>query len=190
MCAIAEEVLGRHYPETEAMAKLLVDHSLAYGWDETYGGFYREGAATGPPEDMRKEWWVQFEGLNALLLMHEKYGQQTDAYFKAFQKQWQFIKEKQIDREFGGIYDTVERDGAVKNYSKARIWKEAYHDTRALLNVTARLRKLPAPNISRLVWSDEFNGPDDSPADSTRWTAEVGGNGWGNQELEYYTAHE
>ena len=186
----AEEVLGRHDPETEAMAKLLVDHALAYGWDETYGGFYREGTATGPPEDMRKEWWVQFEGLNALLLMHEKYGQQTNAYFKAFQKQWQFIKEKQIDREFGGIYDTVERDGAVKNYSKARIWKEAYHDTRALLNVTARLRKLPAPNISRLVWSDEFNGPDDSAADSTRWTAEVGGNGWGNQELEYYTNHE
>ena len=186
----AEEVLGRHDPETEAMAKLLVDHALAYGWDETYGGFYREGTATGPPEDMRKEWWVQFEGLNALLLMHEKYGQQTDAYFNAFQKQWQFIKEKQIDHEFGGVYDTVGRDGTVRDYTKARIWKEAYHDTRALLNVTARLRKLPAPNISRLVWSDEFNGPDDSAADSTRWTAEVGGNGWGNQELECYTNHE
>ncbi|MFS8066881.1 MAG: family 16 glycosylhydrolase, partial [Byssovorax sp.] len=38
-----------------------------------------------------------------------------------------------------------------------------------------------------LVWSDEFNGPDGSPADSTKWTALVGGEGWGNQEREFYT---
>ena len=137
-----EEVLGQHDPKTEAMARRLVDHALAYGWDENYGGFYREGTSTGPAEDLRKEWWVQFEGLNALLLMHEKYGKQTDAYFRAFRKQWQFIKDKQIDNEFGGVYDTVERDGTVKDFTKARIWKEAYHDTRALLNVTSRLRRL------------------------------------------------
>jgi mannose/cellobiose epimerase-like protein (N-acyl-D-glucosamine 2-epimerase family) len=137
-----QDVLGQQSPKTEAMARRLVDHALAYGWDDNYGGFYREGTSTGPPEDLRKEWWVQFEGLNALLLMHEKYGKQTDAYFKAFQKEWQFIRDKQIDHEFGGVYDTVERDGTVKDYTKARIWKEAYHDTRALLNVTARLRRL------------------------------------------------
>jgi beta-glucanase (GH16 family) len=39
-----------------------------------------------------------------------------------------------------------------------------------------------------LVWSDEFNGPNKSAIDSTKWTAEVGGGGWGNNELEYYTA--
>jgi beta-glucanase (GH16 family) len=39
----------------------------------------------------------------------------------------------------------------------------------------------------KLVWSDEFNGPDESAIDSTKWTAQLGGNGWGNQELEYYT---
>jgi beta-glucanase (GH16 family) len=39
----------------------------------------------------------------------------------------------------------------------------------------------------KLVWSDEFNGPEKSPVDSRKWTAAVGGNGWGNQELEYYT---
>jgi mannobiose 2-epimerase len=137
-----ESILGQHDPGTEAMARHLVDHALAYGWDEEYGGFYREGTTFGKAEDLRKEWWVQFEGLNALLLMHEKYGKQTDAYFKAFQKQWQFIRDKQVDHEFGGIYDTVERDGTVKDFTKARIWKEAYHDSRALLNVTARLRRM------------------------------------------------
>jgi beta-glucanase (GH16 family) len=39
-----------------------------------------------------------------------------------------------------------------------------------------------------LTWSDEFDGPDGSPVDSSKWTSETGGNGWGNQELEYYTA--
>jgi len=37
----------------------------------------------------------------------------------------------------------------------------------------------------QLVWSDEFN-TDGSP-DSSKWAYDVGGNGWGNNELEYYT---
>jgi beta-glucanase (GH16 family) len=38
-----------------------------------------------------------------------------------------------------------------------------------------------------LTWSDEFNGPDGESPDSTKWIVEAGGNGWGNNELEYYT---
>jgi beta-glucanase (GH16 family) len=38
-----------------------------------------------------------------------------------------------------------------------------------------------------LVWSDEFDGPDGSRPDPTKWNFDVGGNGWGNHELEYYT---
>jgi beta-glucanase (GH16 family) len=37
----------------------------------------------------------------------------------------------------------------------------------------------------RLVWSDEFDG-NGSP-DSTKWGYDVGGHGWGNNELQYYT---
>lgn len=43
------------------------------------------------------------------------------------------------------------------------------------------------PTVWSLLWTDEFDGPVNSPIDGTKWTAEVGGNGWGNQELEYYT---
>jgi len=38
-----------------------------------------------------------------------------------------------------------------------------------------------------LVWSDEFNGASGSPVDKAKWVTETGGDGWGNQELEYYT---
>jgi len=39
-----------------------------------------------------------------------------------------------------------------------------------------------------LVWSDEFNSPNGSSADPSKWVMETGGKGWGNHELEYYTA--
>ena len=35
-----------------------------------------------------------------------------------------------------------------------------------------------------LVWRDEFNG---SQIDAANWTHEMGGSGWGNNELQYYT---
>jgi len=37
------------------------------------------------------------------------------------------------------------------------------------------------------VWSDEFDGPNGSAVDSSKWSFDVGGNGWGNNELECYT---
>lgn len=39
-----------------------------------------------------------------------------------------------------------------------------------------------------LTWSDEFDGPDGSAADPTKWTYDTGGTGWGNGEYEYYTS--
>lgn len=48
----------------------------------------------------------------------------------------------------------------------------------------------PAPTgipARTLTWSDEFNGPAGAPVDNTKWTSDVGGDGWGNNELEYYT---
>lgn len=36
-----------------------------------------------------------------------------------------------------------------------------------------------------LVWSDEFDV--DGKPDSDKWSYDVGGNGWGNRELQYYT---
>lgn len=42
-----------------------------------------------------------------------------------------------------------------------------------------------APDGWILQWSDEFDGPS---VDQTKWSFEIGnGNGWGNNELEYYT---
>ena len=37
----------------------------------------------------------------------------------------------------------------------------------------------------QLVWSDEFDGTN---IDTTKWGFDLGGGGWGNRELEYYTS--
>ncbi len=38
-----------------------------------------------------------------------------------------------------------------------------------------------------LVWSDEFDGAAGALPDPAKWRAEIGGDGWGNDELQYYT---
>lgn len=45
----------------------------------------------------------------------------------------------------------------------------------------------PSASGWTLSWSDEFNGPDGSAPDSSKWTYDLGGKGWGNKELECYT---
>ena len=40
-----------------------------------------------------------------------------------------------------------------------------------------------------LLWADEFGAEAGAPINSDNWTCEVGGHGWGNNELEYYTDH-
>ena len=46
-------------------------------------------------------------------------------------------------------------------------------------------KKAETPS-EKMVWSDEFNYS--GLPDSTKWGYEVGGHGWGNQELQFYTA--
>ena len=43
---------------------------------------------------------------------------------------------------------------------------------------------IDAPEGYTLVWSDEFESP---TLDPLNWQCETGGNGWGNQEKQYYT---
>jgi len=39
-----------------------------------------------------------------------------------------------------------------------------------------------------LTWFDEFDGPANSIPDLSKWTYDIGGGGWGNNELESYTS--
>jgi beta-glucanase (GH16 family) len=41
----------------------------------------------------------------------------------------------------------------------------------------------------QLTWADDFNASNGSPPDPAKWNIVTGGNGFGNNELETYTAH-
>src|SRR5258707_6297612 len=43
------------------------------------------------------------------------------------------------------------------------------------------------PKEWSLIWSEEFNGP---RLESNNWSFDIGGNGWGNNELQTYTSRE
>ncbi|MFJ8039055.1 family 16 glycosylhydrolase [Kitasatospora sp. NPDC096147] len=46
----------------------------------------------------------------------------------------------------------------------------------------------PAAAAAVTTWADEFNGPSGAGPDPAKWTTETGGSGYGNHELQYYTA--
>ncbi|MGI4787566.1 MAG: AGE family epimerase/isomerase [Janthinobacterium lividum] len=133
---------------TWALARRIVDHALDYGWDTEHGGFYDAGAVFGRAFQRDKVWWVQAEGLNALLLLHRHFGAETDRYWAAFRQQWDFIQTYQIDARHGGWYSEVNQDGTPKpGRVKSDRWTEGYHQGRALLTVSAGLRQLAGEGL-------------------------------------------
>jgi mannobiose 2-epimerase len=144
----AADALGQgEDPRNWTLARRLVDHAMQYGWDAERGGLYdagemnQAGVVTGGLHT-DKIWWVQAEHLNALLLQHQHVGTETDVYWNAFVKEWEWIKTSQIDHQSGGWWPTVRADGTPASQVKADMWTECYHQARAMLNVSQRLRKL------------------------------------------------
>ena len=128
-------------PRTWHTARRLVDHALDWGWDREHGGFYYKGEAFGGEAfDTHKDWWTQAEGLNALLLMHTKFGATTDRYWEAFLKEWGFIERHLIDPVHGGWYQGTTREGElIGDGAKASQWKANYHTARAMMGVATML---------------------------------------------------
>ena len=136
-------------PETPAFqskTRLMVDHAIKYGWDKNHGGFFESAYYTkddSMPDivDLGKTWWVQAEGLNALLLMADRYPKDRK-YRLYFEKQWHYIQTFLIDHRYGGWYsDGLDHDRRARKYLKGHHWKACYHNLRALLNCEKMLQE-------------------------------------------------
>mmetsp|Transcript_190 Transcript_190/g.785 ORF Transcript_190/g.785 Transcript_190/m.785 type:complete len:546 (-) Transcript_190:185-1822(-) len=55
----------------------------------------------------------------------------------------------------------------------------------AASQVALQLVKMPVADTRKLVWSDEFKY--EGPPDPSKWRYDIGGHGWGNNELQHYT---
>ena len=143
-------------PEDSAFrskTRLMVDHAIRFGWDNKHGGFfegayYFKGDSIPTIVDRTKTWWVQAEGLNALLLMAGRYPE-NPKYRVHFEKQWQYIKKYLIDSQYGGWYsDGLDHDRKARKKLKGHHWKASYHNLRALLNCEEMLNKELTHNLS------------------------------------------
>ncbi len=69
-----------------------------------------------------------------------------------------------------------------RKFSKIPIWLFLF----SLLFCGSALAQKKS-EFRKLAFKDEFNKRANSPVDTSKWTAEIGGKGWGNEELQYYT---
>jgi beta-glucanase (GH16 family) len=101
------------------------------------------------------------------------------------------------------IANIVEPTSFVRDFALAQDWTGTesvsfwYHGAGAGEDVVVTLKDNraddPGPGGWDLVWSDEFDAPAGNVPDQQSWTHEIGDttpdgkNGWGNDELQYYT---
>lgn len=130
---------------TNLKAKQMVDHTVKFGWDDQYGGFFDRGYYFKDEREPKiiqktKEWWVQAEALNSLLMMSSIYPDQKN-YYQKFCEQWNYIKTYLIDQKFGGwFWGGIDQVPKNKFVNKGSIWKVNYHTTRSLVNCLKMLK--------------------------------------------------
>ncbi len=124
---------------TLSTAKRMVDHAIANGWDEEYGGFFDAGYYL--PDQVRctiirptKNWWAQAEALNILLMMSRIFPEDT-TYSRYFVKQWEYVDKYLLDHEYGDWFEGgLDKEPQFKYGPKGHIWKCNYHTGRAMMN--------------------------------------------------------
>ncbi|HSE40480.1 MAG TPA: AGE family epimerase/isomerase [Acidobacteriota bacterium] len=143
----------------------LTDHTLRFGWDTDFDGFFYAGPGTDPVRVAgksllihTKSWWVQAEGLKALFALNQLHPENAD-YLKYFLALWNYMQRYFIDHRHGGFYmtglDVLSRwrrklgsrviPANIKR--KGSAWKDGSHDGRALLYLFQMLNK-PKKEIS------------------------------------------
>jgi N-acylglucosamine 2-epimerase len=108
--------------------------TLAYGWDEEYGGiFYFLDSKGHPPQQLewdRKLWWVHQEALIALATAY-RYTRRADVW-TWYQKVHQYTWARFPDPEYGEWYGYLNREGTPFLSLKGGKWKGCFHTPRAL----------------------------------------------------------
>lgn len=144
----ALDVLGESREPYRAVVLGLIDHALAYGFDQERGGLAAYGPLMGSvldavdlPEDrLLKPWWGQAELLNALVAALD--WTEDRKYSDALEKHFGWIWEHQIDHEYGDWYQDVFWDsGEPVTTDKGGEWKTSFHAGRALMRTCKALRR-------------------------------------------------
>jgi len=108
----------------------IIMHALKYGFDHKKGGFYWKKFNEHTTSDTTKVWWVQAEGLAALV---EAVQHNTNAYYeRALSLLLSWIFKYQILSDDGIWIASTTGEGKPLDITKAGSWKAAYHEIRAI----------------------------------------------------------
>jgi mannobiose 2-epimerase len=142
------------FPAFEERAGVIARHTLQRARHGS-GGYMYAGPSGEPMAlegfDLRARsriWWVQFEAVRVLAIYASKEGR-AGPYWRRLLAQWRFVKENLIDERYGGTYQQSTSDLAPwrrpwfprANWAtrKGHDWKDASHETGALLMAIAAL---------------------------------------------------
>jgi len=88
--------------------------------------------------------------------------------------------------DFGnGTYQTITNGSVTYKYPVAGTYTVNVTAKSQSGKTTTKSIQVTVSAIEALIWSDEFDTP--GAPDPSKWGYDLGGGGWGNSELEYYT---
>jgi len=149
LLSASQALTGAVDPVTARVARSMVDTMLRVAWDPHRGGFHSAGSSFGPTYVENtvvfvrtKCWWAQADGMKALLTMARLYPTDADEYARRFTMLWEYVKTYVIDWKHGGwLAAGLDANPESRKRPKATIWKDASHETEALLDSLLMLRE-------------------------------------------------
>jgi len=86
----------------------------------------------------QKHWWVQAEAMVGFYNAWQISG--ADKYLAIAEKNWEYIKSKIIDKQYGEWLWGINENGTpMKGEDKAGLWKCPYHNSRACIEIIKRI---------------------------------------------------
>jgi cellobiose epimerase len=135
-------LFGTSDSTTARIAQSMVDTMLRVAWDSNRGGFHLAGSSFGPAHientvvfAKNKAWWVQAEGLKALLAMARFRPRSQVDYEAHFLHLWDYVKTYLIDARRGGwLAEGLDTGPDGRRRAKATMWKDSSHEVEAMLD--------------------------------------------------------
>ena len=136
----AINILGIDVDPYVTSIKKLLDHTVANGIDEEFGGVFVEGPHAGGCHDREKEFWQQAEVmvglLDGCLLLN------AERFWPPYQNVHRFVFDKVINHKVGEWWPLLTREGEPIWTHMGHSWKVNYHTVRSMIQCRKRLGKL------------------------------------------------
>jgi len=142
LMSAAYDALGEKAGDKDAILKKLLDHSIKYGYDNEYGGIYRDGVGAEAALVTDKEWWQNFEAMVGYLNGFYRFGDAR--YCQYFEKTWKFVKKYFLIEALGESRQLLSRKGEPVISNIGNPWKGIYHTGRALaecVSIAGKIKK-------------------------------------------------